>query len=173
MRTSFGIITAITAFALGSAEPTKISGAHHDVDIPAIEQVVLSGTMGWQEYDPVRATNEFADDAYFFNAFGRERAGKAAISEFIGRVLESPGYRAGKKTPVEIRSIRFLRPDIAIVHTYWETLGQVNGDGTAVGPRRSHTFRTMVKRHGRWQTDSFIVSDERERVAVPSEEQPH
>lgn len=173
MRTIFGmIVTAITAPAIAAAEPTRISGAHANSDVSAIEQVVLDGTMGWKEYDLARATNEYADEAYFFNAFGRERNGKAAIRELIGGVLESRGYRAGKKTPVEIRSIRFLRPDIAIVHTYWETLGQLNQDSATVGPRRSHTFRTMVKRHGRWQTDTFIVSDERDSGAPPSEGTP-
>jgi uncharacterized protein (TIGR02246 family) len=170
MRTIFGlIVTTIAASALAAAGSTRISGSHANADVAAIEQIVLSGTMGWKEYDVERATSEYAEDAYFFNAFGRERHGKAAIRELIAGVLESPGYRAGKKTPVEIRSIRFLRPDIAVVHTYWETLGQLNQDGMAVGPRRSHTFRTMVKRHGRWQTDSFVVSDERDGGAPPSE----
>lgn len=171
MRIIFGIVTTIAATTIASAEPTTISGEHHKADVAAIEQVVLSGTMGWMEYDVERATKEYSDDAYFFNAFGRERTGREAIKELIGGVLDSPGYRAGKKTPVEIRSIRFLRPDIAIVHTYWETMGQLNRDGTTLGPRRSHTFRTMVKRDSHWQTDSFIVSDERDRGAPPTNEE--
>lgn len=168
MRTVYGtIISFIAAPALAAATPTEISGSHDNADVAAIEQVVLSATMGWKEYDVVQATNEYADDAYFFNAFGRERNGKSAISELIGQVLDSPGYRAGKKTPVEIRSIRFVRPDVAIVHTYWETIGQLGQDNVPVGPRRSHTFRTLVKRDGHWQTDSFVVSDERSDASPP------
>jgi uncharacterized protein (TIGR02246 family) len=171
MRTIFGtLIAAIAAPAL--AAPTEISGSHDKADVAAIEQVVLSATMGWKEYDVARATSEYADDAYFFNAFGRERNGRAAISEFIGQVLNSPGYRAGRKSPVEVRSIRFLRRDVAIVHTYWETVGQLSQDNTPVGLRRSHTFRTLVKRDGHWQTDSFVVSDERDSGALPSEPTP-
>jgi uncharacterized protein (TIGR02246 family) len=151
---------------VAAAEPTEIIGTRADRDVLAIREVVLNATRGWMEYDVARAVSEYTHDAYFFNAFGRERKGVPAIIEFIGGVLQSAGYRAGKKTPVEIRSIRFLRSDLAIVHTYWETTGQLNQDGTAVGPRRSHTFRIMEKRRDRWRTNSFIVSDERSPVTI-------
>lgn len=171
MRMIIATVAALISLPeLAAADPTQISGAHADTDVVAIREIVLSATQGWMEYDVERATSEYADDAYFFNAFGRERNGKEAIAEFIGGVLKSAGYRAGKKTPVEVRSIRFLRPDLAIVHTYWETVGQLNQDETAVGVRRSHIFRTMVKRNERWQTDSFIVSDERTGGARPASE---
>jgi uncharacterized protein (TIGR02246 family) len=168
MRKIFSALMGLMALSeVAAAEPTEITGSHADLDVVAVKQVVLSATMGWKEYDVARATSEYADDAYFFNAFGRERNGKAAISAFIAQVLKSPEYRAGKKTPVEVRSIRFLRPDVAIVHTYWETVGQLNQDNTSIGPRRSHTFRTLVKQDGRWQTDSLVVSDERNGGALP------
>lgn len=151
---------------VATADPTEITGSHAERDVVAIREVVLNATTGWMEYDVARATGEYADNAYFFNAFGSERIGVPAITEFIGGVLGSAGYRAGRKTPVEIRSIRFLRPDLAIVHTYWETTGQLNQDGTAAGPIRSHTFRIMEKRRNLWRTNSFIVSDERLSATV-------
>jgi uncharacterized protein (TIGR02246 family) len=167
MRKIFAALIALMALpGIAGAKPTEITGEHADRDVFAIREVVLNATRGWMEFDVARATSEFADDAYFLNAFGRERKGAPAIKEFIGGVLQSAGYRAGKKTPVELRSIRFLRSNLVIVHTYWETAGQLTQDGTAVGARRSHTFRIMEERRHRWRTNSFIVSDERSTVTV-------
>ena len=42
-------------------------------------------------------------------------------------------------------------------------MGQLTSSGQPVGDRHTHIFRTLVKRQGRWRTDSFVVQDERER----------
>ena len=119
-----------------------------------------------------RATAEYAEDAYFFNAFGRERRGKAAIQELIGRVLASPGFRAGQKGPLQVTAIEFLTATLAMVHTIEETLGQKQLSGADLGPRRTHIFRLVRKGDQGWQTRAFIVSDERSGGTLPAEVQP-
>lgn len=59
--------------------------------------------------------------------------------------------------------VRFLSPNVALVHNYAETTGQLTNSGQPFGDRKTHIFRVLVKRQGRWLTDSFQVMDERER----------
>jgi uncharacterized protein (TIGR02246 family) len=157
----WAVLFAIASLA-AHADDT-LTGPDRAADVAAITAIVVSAYDGWATFDPVRATAEYAPDAYFFNAFGRERRGRAAIAELIGQVLRTPGYRAGRKGPLKIISVEFPAPTIALVHTLQETLGQQRADGSELGPRRSHIFRMMAKTDAGWQTQAFIVSDERPR----------
>jgi len=138
-------------------------------DEQQIEQLVSDATHGWDTFNVVAATAEYADDASWFNAFGRQRHGKAAIRELVGRILASPGYRSGKKSELKIDRIEFLRPDLALVHTTQDTLGQRQLDGTEAGPRRTHIFRIVQKSGQRWLTRVWIASDQRDGGTIAPE----
>jgi len=51
--------------------------------------------------------------------------------------------------PLQI-AVRFLRPDIAIVHWSWTGAGDKNPDGTARQPRFGMMTMFAEKRAGRW-----------------------
>jgi len=79
----------------------------------------------------------------------------------VTKVLAPPGFRNRKPGPLQIVTIRFLRPDIASVHTYQEATDQLKADGTPEGTRKIHMFRIMLKQRGTWLTDSYQVTDEK------------
>ena len=168
------LVLALAFGCVASAASAQPIAAIHGsaADVGAIKRLVSDATDGWDAFDVERATAEYTEDAYFLNAFGRERRGRAAIKELIGRVLASPGFRAGRKGPLQITSIEFLTPTLAMVHTTQETLGQKQLSGSDLGPRRSHIFRLVWKGDGGWQTRAFIVSDERSGGTLPPEGQP-
>lgn len=143
------------------AAETQVSGRHAAREVAAIRQTIEHAAQGWVEGDAARAASEYADDAYFLNAFGRERSGRAAIRQFLEQLFASPGFRAGRGGPLNIVSIRFVHPRVALVHVFGETRGQLQADGSQLGARRTHVFRLMRRRGGVWRTDSYIVSDER------------
>src|SRR5919106_5237857 len=152
---SLGLLSAALALADIAAPPSNTEPASVDQqssDVQQIKQIISEATRGWDEFDLAAATAEYADDASWFNAFGRERHGRAAIQELVGRVLASPGFRAGKKGQLEFGGLQFLRPDLVMVHTTQETLGQKQLGGADLGPRRTHIFRLMQKTGPRWQT---------------------
>jgi uncharacterized protein (TIGR02246 family) len=153
------LVASMTPGVMAQGSPANARERAADVDV--IKRVVSDATAGWDAFDAARACAEYADDAYFFNAFGRERRGKAAITELITRVLASPGFRAGNKGPLQFVGIDFVTPDLVIVHTVEDTLGQQQMSGAELGPRRTHIFRLMRRVPSGWQTHSFIVSDER------------
>jgi len=152
------------------AQPSPTDAPGRAAAVDAIKRVVSDATAGWDGFDASRACAEYSDDAYFFNAFGRQRRGKAAITELITRVLASPGFRAGTKGPLQFVDIDFVAPELVMVHTVQETLGQKQMSGSELGPRRSHIFRLMRKAPAGWQTQSFIVSDERSGGTLPPDD---
>jgi uncharacterized protein (TIGR02246 family) len=170
MRTWFValLFASMPSGLMAQSGPADAPGRAAAVD--AIKRIVSDATAGWDAFDASRACAEYRDDAYFFNAFGRERRGKAAITELITRVLASPGFRAGTKGPLQFVDIEFVTPELAMVHTVQETLGQQQMSGSELGPRRSHIFRLMRKTPTAWQTQSFIVSDERSGGTLPPDD---
>lgn len=147
--------------AAQNAEP-KIEGEHSAEDVAAIQKVVTDAVdEGWGKFDVAHTTAEYTPGAYWINAYGIEKEGKEEIEKFVTRIFAAPGMRHRKQLPLVFRLIRFIRPDIALVHTRQDTIDQLKADGTPEGSRVSHVFRIMLKREGKWLTDSFQVMDEK------------
>lgn len=141
-----------------------MSGPHAKADEAVILTMVAAANLAWETGNAAQAVLEYTDDAYWINAFGIEKHGKAEILPFLTRLFANAGFNAALPTkPRATSSVRFISPDVALVHDYAETTGQLTNSGQPVGERHTHIFRTLVKRQGRWLTDSFVVQDERER----------
>jgi uncharacterized protein (TIGR02246 family) len=155
------VFTIVPVVAAQTAEP-KIEGEHSSEDVAAIQKVVADAVdEGWAKFDVAHAMAEYTPGAYWINAYGIEKEGKQEIEKFITRIFAAPGMRHRKQLPLVFRSIRFIRPDIALIHTRQDTTDQLKADGTPEGDRVSHVFRMMLKRDGKWLTDSFQVMDEK------------
>jgi uncharacterized protein (TIGR02246 family) len=147
-----------------NAEP-KIEGDHTPEDVAAIQKVVTDAVdNGWGKFDVAHTMAEYTPGAYWINAFGIEKEGKEEIEKFVTRIFTAPGMRNRKQLPLVFKSIRFIRSDVALVHTRQDTTGQLKADGTPEGDRISHVFRIMLKQDGKWLTDSFQVMDEKPGV---------
>jgi uncharacterized protein (TIGR02246 family) len=46
--------------------------------------------------------------------------------------------------------VKFLKPDIALVHVSWDLRGDKDPDGTPRQPRRGIFTQVVIKRGGRW-----------------------
>ena len=146
------------------AAPAVTGAAHAPADEAAVLAVVNAADAGWATRNVAQALTEYADDAYWINAFGIEWHGRADIQKFLTRLFANPGFNAAKITkPRTVLSVRFISPDVAVVHDYAESTGQLTNSGQLMSERKTHIFRVVVKRQGRWLTDSFQVMDERER----------
>jgi uncharacterized protein (TIGR02246 family) len=53
------------------------------------------------------------------------------------------------------RDIRFIRPDVAIVHQLHVLSGKRHPDGTPLPPQRQLSTRVLVKEQGQWMTTAF------------------
>src|SRR5207249_7935609 len=84
----------------------------------ATDEQVIQGILqhietAWNRYDSVSLAAAFAEDANFIHIFGGQLDGRAAIEEAHRHIFETI-YRDSHASFVP-RSIRFLRPDVAVV----------------------------------------------------------
>ncbi|MDQ6786298.1 MAG: SgcJ/EcaC family oxidoreductase [Acidobacteriota bacterium] len=157
------LLTVIASSVFAQETPVKIEGKHKIKDEAAIQKVVAYAWNGWSKGEPDQAVTEYTNDAYWLNAFGIEKHGKAEIKTFLTDILARPGFRAGRsQIPTHIVLIRFIRPDVASVQTYSESIGQIDKNGKPVGQRKPYIFRIMTKLKGKWLTESFRVMDVRQ-----------
>lgn len=81
----------------------------------AIQDVVKQLEDAWNASDSRSFAAQFAEDATFIQIFGGQLDGRAAI-EGSHRAIFDTIYK-GSKASFTLRSIRFVRPDVAIALT--------------------------------------------------------
>lgn len=138
-------------------------GADHTKDAAAIQAIIANWDRGWKDFDAALATKDYATDADWTNAFGRPRKGRAAIEEFLGGQFALPQMRSRTSTPSTV-SIRFVKPDVAVVTSDRQTSGQRSASGATYPVRKTHDLRVFMNDQGRWWIVSHIIMDEKEVV---------
>ncbi|WP_224490941.1 DUF4440 domain-containing protein [Robertkochia flava] len=142
------------------ARPDSIAEAAPTVtarDTLAIFNIVNIQTMG----TPEERKSIWAEDGRWLQAFGRVFHGRDTINNFIKKLHADPGYRVSKRINAGAPEIRFLRPDVAVVHQYHEREGQkINDKVTPV--RKINTTYIMTRENGTWLLRDKVTMDERQ-----------
>lgn len=129
-------------------------------DQKMIEQAIENWNKAWQTKDSKLAARDYTDDADWTNAFGMKRKGRAEIEKILAEVFALPFVMAGESKTVE-QTVRFLKPDVALIITRVERTGQEVASGDALGTRRTSHLRVMVKTGKQWKITSHLISDAR------------
>ncbi len=104
----------------------------------------------------------FAADIDWTNAWGRRLHGLEELSRFWEQARHNQGYLAGKVTPESVKTeVRFVRPDVAVVHTYNERVGQIE-EGKVIPTRKVHSQIVVSKEDGKWLIQSVLIMDEKQ-----------
>ena len=129
-----------------------------------IEQAVANWDKAWNTKDATLASQDYADDAAWTNAFGMKRRGRTEIQKFLTEVFATPFVMTGQSKTVE-QSVRLVSRDVALVHTLVERTGQQTRSGADLGTRRTSHLRVFVRSQGRWKITSHLISDARDTAA--------
>jgi uncharacterized protein (TIGR02246 family) len=123
-------------------------------DADAIRQVATRYEEAWNRHDMQALSRLFTEDADFVNVGGRHWKGRAEIErQHAERHLTH--FKGSRYTTIAI-GVRFLTPEIAVVHVHWGMSGDRDPNGT---PRQSGLggfTRTgifmwvIVKQEGAW-----------------------
>jgi uncharacterized protein (TIGR02246 family) len=161
----FGCIAFLVAATLAIGAPTN-------PDEDAVRKLPPAFCAAFNHHDGHELAKIMADDVDFVTVGAWWIHGRPDFEKYHTRMLS--GRFAGiKMEPLRI-AVRFLRPDIAILHWSWTGLGDKNIDGTE--RRRRYGMMTMVaeKRNGIWlvvasQNDDAdpTVSPEMEGITSP------
>lgn len=154
----FALTIVASILAIGQTTETTKGNAK---DEEAIKQVIANWDKGWKEFDAQLATQDYAEDADWTNAFGVARKGRSEIHKFLADTFTRPDMRSRRSTPSTV-VIRFVRPGVAVITSKRETVGQGTVSGGVYPTRKTHDLRVMVKEKGGWLVVSHLIMDEKE-----------
>jgi uncharacterized protein (TIGR02246 family) len=150
---------AVLALMLCAATPLAASAQEaggSQADSAAIEGLFSSFNKAFNAHDPKAMAALFADDGDFIIFGGTIRKGPAGVEQ---QMLTVFGRLKTLHRDVTVRDIRFLRPDVAVLHADFETSGVTNAEGAAVPPTPGFYDWIVVKTQGRWQIASWHESN--------------
>ena len=119
-------------------------------DEAAIRQVVRQVQDGWNAHDSKAFAEPFAADADYVVVNGTLAKGREEIEKGHTGIFTTI-YKDSRNVAT-IKSVRFLRKDVAVVHIEWNLEFQVNGE-----TKKGHAMNTMImtKDNGKWSIAAF------------------
>ena len=136
---------SFTAHASHAQTPPKSNS-----DEAALRQIVQQLQDGWNAHDGMAFTAPFAADADYVVVNGLKLKGKDAIEK--GHTMIFTTVYKDSHNVATVKGVRFLRPDVAVVHVEWNL--EVRTEGRL---ETGHTINTMVmtKDGGKWSIAAF------------------
>lgn len=119
-------------------------------DEQAIGEMVRQLEAAWNAADSKAWASNFTDDASFIHIYGGRLDGRAAIEMAHRQIFD--GIYKGSHNNYALQDIRFVRPDVAVVHVKAHLKFYEGGE-----PRDIHALPTMIalKDDGNWQVAAF------------------
>lgn len=103
-----------------------------------VRELVDRFAQAMNEKDAKALGSLFARDGEFTNPVGMSEKGRTAIEQFHAKLFEEGNRPSFAHAHLKLlnTSIRFLRPDVAVVDIRWEQSGAIAPDGSPWGTRR-------------------------------------
>ena len=119
-------------------------------DETAVRQIVQQVQDGWNAHDGKAFAAPFAADADYVIVNGMQINGREAIEK--GHIGIFTTIYKDSRNIATIKSVRFLRKDVAVVHIEWNLEFTVGGE-----TRKGHALNTMImtKDKGKWSIAAF------------------
>ncbi|MGD0414131.1 MAG: SgcJ/EcaC family oxidoreductase [Terriglobales bacterium] len=138
-------------------------------DETAVRSIIHDEIAAWNSGDAVAFSRHFAADGTFTNIRGQFFTGREAFTEKHDFIFK--GVYRGTTMKQDVVSLKFVRPDVAIVETLTAVIGiQKPSPGMSMdekGRLRSRLLQIMVKDGGEWKIVTFHNTDVRPDVPVP------
>jgi uncharacterized protein (TIGR02246 family) len=115
-------------------------------DEAAIQDILKQLETAWNAYDSTSFAAAFAEDANFIQIFGGQLDGRPAIEAAHHHIFNT--IYKGSHAIFQLRSIRFVRPDVAIVFSR----AQVN---FSEGKIETRPTLIVTKEESAWQIVAF------------------
>jgi uncharacterized protein (TIGR02246 family) len=134
------------SLALGQVGPAQD-------DEHQVRKVLADYAESWNKHDMEAFARIFAADVDYVNIGGRHRKG---VQENVAEhaTLFQGRLKNVVQTPTSVQ-VRFIRPDVALVHTTWDVTGWTRLSGDPVPVLREITTMVMVKNAGTWLITAF------------------
>ena len=119
-------------------------------DEAAVRKIVQQVQDAWNAHDAKAFAAPFASNADYVVVNGMKIEGREAIEK--GHVGIFATIYKDSRNVGTVRSVRFLRPDVAVVHVEWNLEFQAGGQ-----PQKAQAMNTMVmtREGGQWSIAVF------------------
>jgi len=138
-------------------------------DETAVRSIIQEEIAAWNSGDAVAFSRHFAADGTFTNIRGQFFTGREAFTERHDFIFK--GIYRGTTMKQDVVSLKFVRPDVAIVETLTAVIGiQKPSPGMSLDTKarlRSRLLQVMVKDGGEWRIVTYHNTDVRPDVPVP------
>jgi uncharacterized protein (TIGR02246 family) len=139
------LVLALLVLLAGTALPVA---AQPKPDEQAVRSLPRTFCDAWAKHDGHELAKIMADDVDFVTVGATWLHGRSDFEKYHTRLL-SGRFKESTITPLQTE-VRFLRPDIAVVHWSWKIVGDKNPDGTAREPRYGMMTMVAEKRNNAW-----------------------
>jgi uncharacterized protein (TIGR02246 family) len=149
------LLSILVALLVGPLMAISIAqniGAPEDEE--AIKSLMVEMTNGFNNHDAKAATRMYAPDGDFVSVRGEAANGATDVEGKLAAILATRAKSASLRT-LKMK-IRFVRPDVALVHVTNELGGLVNANGQTLPAHQELSLRVLVKESdGAWRLTAF------------------
>jgi uncharacterized protein (TIGR02246 family) len=157
------LLMAILSAGIASAAPQAASGSMQDKESAAITAAVQNYMDSWNTHNVHAVAAIYTVDCDFVNNFGDVTHGRDGMEKTFGPFMT--GVYSATHQSGTVKSIRFVKPDVAAVDVTWEMTGALNQDGTPRPTRKGLHSLVMTKQDdGTWE---IAVMHVHEYTATP------
>lgn len=126
-------------------------------DERAIRELAAQWETAWNHHDPAALARLVTSDADFVNVRGTWAKGREQFEK--NQTAQQEGNERNSTWKTTEVNVRFVNPDVAIVHTYWTLSGELSNDGAARPPHLGIITWTVLKRDGQWLIAASQATD--------------
>jgi uncharacterized protein (TIGR02246 family) len=141
------------------------SNAQSKNDEEAVRRLPQGFANAWAKHDGHELAKIMAEDVDFVTVATTYLHGREDFEKFHTRLL-SGRFKEASLTPLQT-TVRFLRPDMGVVHWSWKIEGDKNADGTARQPRYGMMTMVAEKRNGIWLV--VVAQNTNAMLGIPPE----
>ena len=149
-RWLFAMLITLCSLLVGLGLPRAASANEmgNSKEDAAIKEVVAGFSNGWNTHDAHAMCASLADELEWVNWRGEPLGTRQAVEEEHAKLfadLYKNTHRAD-----EVKTIKYISPDLAVVDDYWTMTGARKRDGSDWPYRAGLYSFIMAKRSGRW-----------------------
>ena len=147
LSVAWSITALISVFGQGNTRKSVLNSA----DESAIRALIQKCVDGWNKGSGEAFAAQFAEDSDFVVGNGRHDKGRQQNAAAHQRIFDT--FFKGTRLWLQVKSMRLLKPDVALVHSVSKVLRPGELDASPE-PEFIQTW-VVMKRKGAWLVDAF------------------
>ena len=152
MKKSFLAVALLAASIISAFGQSNTSeNAPHSVDESTVSALMQKCADGWNQGSGEAFAAQFAEDSDYVVVNGFHLKGRQQNATSHQHIFDT--FYKGTRLWIQIKSVRFLKPDVALIHSVGRILKPGESDASPE-PESIQTWVVMKRKDG-WLIDAF------------------